>query len=118
MAHGHGPPGEDPEEIRAFADSHLRGGLPLARVLEQGRNGRGVWAAFESETPIERAELNVTKDAGPWTGRWWDTVPAAVDPSGGRVSAEIPDGATAYYLNLIDARGLIVSTEHVEVGSE
>ena len=113
MAHGH-EPGEAPEEIRAFADSKLRGGLPLATIVEQGRTGRRVWAAFDAEAPIERAELNVTKDVGPWTGRWWDTVPAAVDPPTGRVSAELPEGTTAYYLNLIDDRELIVSTEHVE----
>jgi len=32
----------------------------------------------------------------------------------GRASAVIPEGATAWYLNIIDGRGLVVSTPHEE----
>jgi hypothetical protein len=35
----------------------------------------------------------------------------------GRVSAAVPEGATVWYLNLIDERGLTVSSEHETVDS-
>ena len=112
MIHGHGPPGENPEEIRAFADAILKDGKPLARITDQGRDGQRAWATFESPTPIAKAELLFTKDDGPWQKRAWEAVPAEVDRDGKRVTAQVPPGATADYLNLIDDRGLIVSTEH------
>lgn len=115
MPHGHGGPGENPEEIRAFADSLLKGGVPLAKITGQGRQGRQVWATFRSRVPVVRAELNLTKDRGPWQDRQWEALPAQVD-SPGRVTATLPEGVTVYYLNLIDQRGLVVSTEHVELG--
>jgi len=115
MPHGHGGPGENPEEIRAFADSILKGGVPLGRVIAPGREGHRVWATYDSASPIAKAELNFTKDAGPWTKRMWETQPAELDSEHHVVSADLPDGVTVYYLNLIDARGLVVSTEHVEL---
>ena len=39
MPHGHGGAGENPEEIRVFADSILKGGSPLPRITDQGREG-------------------------------------------------------------------------------
>jgi hypothetical protein len=37
MPNGH-PPAGDPKEITAFADSILRGGAPLTKLLGQGRD--------------------------------------------------------------------------------
>jgi hypothetical protein len=42
-------------------------------------------------------------------------VPAELDAAGGKVATSLPDGAKAYYFNLIDARGLTVSTPHDEL---
>ena len=36
MPHGHGPAGENPEEISVYADSFLRNGKPLAKITEHG----------------------------------------------------------------------------------
>ncbi|MBN2452495.1 MAG: acetylxylan esterase [Lentisphaeria bacterium] len=114
MGHGQGQ-GQSPEEIRAFADSILRQGEPLPRVTRQGRNGNRVWTEFESRVPVPRAELNVTRDTGKWQDRHWEALAAEIGP-GGRISAELPEGVTVYYLNLFDNRGCVVSTEHVELG--
>ena len=114
MPHGHGGPGENPEEIRVFADSLLRGGQPLARVTGQGREGNQVWATFEAVVPAVKAELNTTKDTGAWQERHWEATPAQVEGTA-KVTATLPEGTTAYYLNLIDRRDLVVSTEHVEL---
>jgi len=112
MPHGHGAAGENPPEIHAFAESLLNGGAPLAQVTGQGRRGADVWASYESSLPIVRAELNFTRDEGRWQQRKWETVPATLAPAAHRATVRLPAGVKVYYLNLVDSRGLIVSTEH------
>jgi len=112
MQHAHGGPGESPEEIRAFADSIVNGGVPLARITGQGTDDGAAWAEYESKTPIVSATLNYTRDGGAWQKRNWETLPATIDGARHRASAHVPDGATAWFLNLTDNRNLIVSGEH------
>lgn len=111
MPHGHGGAGENPEEIHAVANHLLRGGKPLARITAQGQDGETAWTTFAAEVPVKRAELCFTRDTGQWQDRTWESVPAMV--GNGRASATIPAGTTVYYLNLIDERGLLVSSEHL-----
>jgi dienelactone hydrolase len=112
MPHAHGGAGENPEEIRAFADYLLRDGPPLARIRETGRDGTAVWATYTSEVPIVKAELNYTSDTGRWQDRKWEAIPA--QQTEGRISATLPDGTRVYYFNLYDQRDCVVSTEHQE----
>jgi dienelactone hydrolase len=116
MEHGHGGPGETPEEIHAFADSLCKDGIPLPSIRKQGRSGARVWADFSSKTSIAKGELNFTKDKGEWSTRKWETIPAVV--SGSCVSAVLPLGTTVYYLNIEDARNLLVSAEHAVLEPE
>lgn len=119
MVHGHGAAGENPEEIRAFADSLVNGGKPLARVVRQSpdqgdKTGR-VWVEWETdaELPIQKAQINFTRTAeGRWKDRVWETAPAEIDAATRRATATLPADAAVYYFNLIDVRGLIVSSEH------
>ena len=115
MPHAHGGAGENPEEIRAFADSFCKRGAPLARVTKQGRDGKAVWVTFKSKSPIAKAELCFTRSNGKWQDRKWETLAAQLDGKRSRVTADLPDGTTVYYVNLIDDRGLVVSTEHKEM---
>lgn len=117
MPHGHGDAGEGPKEIFSFADSILRGGAPLPRLLEQGRQGTQVWAAFQSPRKLLKAELNITRDLGKWPARKWEALPAQVDAAG-RVTAALPEGVTVYYLNVFDDRECVVSTEHEELARD
>jgi hypothetical protein len=118
MGHGH-PPSGDPAEITAFADSVLLGGKPLVKVCDQGRTGRDVWATFSSEVPVKQAILNYTKDTGPWPGRFWEQLPITLDLPRHRVTGQLPDeGWTAWYINLVDERDLVVSTPHEEAHRE
>ena len=131
MPHGHNPESEKAQEVCAFADHVLRNGPPLARLTKQGTGEGKVWATFEAITPVAKAELNFTRDAGEgvhfrhvrvantrtWTKRTWETIPADLDTAQNKVTAVIPAGATVCYLNLIDEKGLVVSTEHVEGGA-
>lgn len=114
MPHGHGPAGEDPEEIRVFADSLLKDGKPLIRIVDQGQTGKQLWATYQSDVPVTKAELNYTVDTGRWQDRKWEQVAAMVDTGSKRISAAIPEEATVFYLNLFDDRNCAVSTQHVE----
>jgi dienelactone hydrolase len=110
MPHGHGGAGEKPPEIHAFAEQMLNGGKPLAKVTGQGVKDGQAWVTFTSGVPVTKAELCFTKASGKWQDRKWESAPATVDA--GKASAPLPDGATVYYINLIDERGLYVSGEH------
>ena len=113
MPHGHGPAGEGPKEIAAYADSFLRGGPPLPKITGSGRDGRSVWATFEAKVKVPRAELLYTRDGGHWQDRLWLTQPAAID--GGKVTATLPEGTRVWFINLYDERDCAVSTEHEEI---
>ncbi|MGC9318357.1 MAG: alpha/beta hydrolase family protein [Armatimonadota bacterium] len=113
MPHGH-EPGWSPAEIYVFADSILRDGPPLPHFAGQERRGGTITARVHSEVPLARAELVFTRDGGLWPEREWETAPAAID--GGVITAKVPEGARLYYLNAIDERGLLVSSEHQSSG--
>ena len=115
MPHSH-PPAGDPPEITHFAHSILKGKAPLPTVTGQGCEGRRVWATYRSEVPVSEAELNYTLATGNWERRRWERGPAVLDQKAGKATADLPQGTTVYYINLIDERGMIVSTEHEEIG--
>jgi hypothetical protein len=106
--------GAKPEEILAMAEAVCRKGPPLARIIAQGETAGVLWARYKSTIPIAKAELNCTSDSGAWQKRKWETTPARLDAKNRRASASLPSGARACYLNLIDEKGRLVSTEHVE----
>ena len=111
MVHGHDGPGESPEEINAFAESIVSGGIPLARVISHGRDKNRAWVEVKSATPLTLTELVYTRDGGPWQNRLWETIPAEIDAAQRRIAALLPEGVTAYYFNLTDNRNLLVSSE-------
>ena len=114
MPHGHGPAGENPEEIFTFANSFLKRGKPLARILDQGTLDDETWATFKTEASIVKAELCFTRSKGKWQDREWDTLPAQIDTATSRVKATVPKEATVFYLNLFDDRNCAVSSAHAE----
>jgi hypothetical protein len=111
MVHSH-EAGEAPEEIYAFAGQMLNGGVPLAIIKSQKRNGRSVQVKYKAVNPVIRAELLYTMDDTQWKDRRWRVNKAKINARKHVVTALIPDGTTAFFVNLIDTRGLIVSTEH------
>ncbi len=114
MPHGHGPAGENPEEVHVFANQILRGEKPLPKITEQGHSADEAWATFPSEALITKAELCFTRATGKWQDREWDQIPAEIDSKTNRVTAKIPADAKVFYMNLFDDRNCAVSTEHVE----
>lgn len=105
MKHGH-PDGARPEEIFAYAGAMLRGERPLVRIERAERE------SVKFRGKVLKAELNYTKAGGKWQERLWETVPAEIRGSVARAAA--PEGATAWFFNLVDERGLVVSSEHFE----
>ncbi|MDA3924980.1 MAG: prolyl oligopeptidase family serine peptidase [Kiritimatiellae bacterium] len=112
MPHGQGQ-GSKPEEIAAFADSVVKQGAPLVKFKSQREKDGKVWATFENSVPVVKAELNYTCDTGKWQDRKWVALPATIQ--GNKVTATLPEGTKVYYINLVDERKLVVSSEHVEV---
>jgi hypothetical protein len=124
MKHSHSA-GWAPEEIYAYADERLKGGKPLAKAGDSGwvsikETGDAVatkpsdlmkFNAFKSVSPIVKAELNYTTDSGDWKKRKWETIAARIGASGRTATASVPEGTTAWFFNLTDERGLIVSSE-------
>jgi dienelactone hydrolase len=117
MPHGHGGAGENPEEIRVFADNILKSGESLPAVTERGHEENRAWLVYTSKTPLVQAELIYTKDKGKWQDRLWESLPAVIEQNSHKVSALIPDGAKVFYMNLTDERGCVISSEHEELNS-
>jgi len=113
MPHGHGGPGENPPEIHTFANSYLKGETPLAMITKSERASREVTVTFRSETSIVSSELLYTKDAGPWTDRHWECIAARLGPN--TATADLPPGTTVYCINITDDRGLLVSSDLMEL---
>ncbi len=113
MRHSH-PDGAKPEEIHSYADFILKKGPPPAMVTAQGEDGSNGWANFRAAGSLKGAELNYTRDLGKWPDRKWESAPVEIDAAAGRVYAQLPAGVKAYYFNLIDASGQVVSSEHVD----
>ena len=107
MPHGHGPAGENPEEIHVFMNSILKRGTPFPVFQEYLGEGSQIMARFQGTVKIEKAELCFTKDNGVWTDRHWEAIPANLNSN--TVSAKRPDGSTAWYFNLYDERGCTIS---------
>jgi dienelactone hydrolase len=114
MPHGHGPAGENPEEIRVFMDSILQNGKPLPEVLGIERVGSQVSARYHSTVKIKSGELCFTRDIGAWQERKWESIPADLNAGSSFTSivANLPQTATVWYINVTDEGDCVVSTEH------
>lgn len=117
MPHGHGAVGEKPSEILSFADQMTRKGAPLPRITQVTREDRHVHLTFECPVSrvVAQAELNVTSDRGAWKERKWTSLPVTLDSCTGVVTADIPESATVYYINLFVEDGQVVSSVHEEL---
>ena len=114
MPHGHDGPGENPLEIKVFADSILRGGAPLARFDQQTLNSSTLTAIVDGPFPIIRATLLSTCSRDDdWQLHEWHETPAQLDKATGAVTAKLPEGTSAAFLNAIDSRDCVVSCENI-----
>lgn len=97
---GHSDAGQIHPVNRRFADSILKDGAPLPVVGRTQRQGNMVSASVESVRPILRAELAYTFDRPVTWKNIWKTKSAVL--RGKTVSAELPEGVSAFVLNVFD----------------
>lgn len=115
MGHSH-PAGWNPPDSYAFARSVTETGKPWATSLSAGAKDGQAVATFTSAKPVDGAVLVSTKDTGFTGKRQWVETPAVAINSGGAivVSAPLPAGTTAWYINL-RAGSLTVSSDFQEI---
>lgn len=113
MKHGHSPAWEVIEN-GIFVDAVLKPGPespPLAHLKDMQRVADRVTARFESARPIVKAELLYTTDTSAWPNRTWQISPMQLDE--GECSGTLPTSAPlAYFVNLTDDRGAVVSSAY------
>ena len=101
-------------EVDAFVDQELRGGKPLTTVGALAVEEGTVRVKVQSASPLTGAGLHYTTDVGPWSRRRWTSAPAKI--TGNLVAAPLPaTRPLVAYLGVVDARGLRVSSEFLEL---
>ncbi len=112
--HGHGPIGEEMSELPVFMNEHLKGEQPYPKIIGCSLSGRTISAEIAPETDVFGAQLVMTLKSGNWPEREWHTLGANYDESSRTVSAEVPDAAISAYLQVLDKRGIYVTSERFD----
>lgn len=96
-------------EGEVFIDSIVNGAAPLPQIGPLEVQGNRVAATVHAGTEPIRGELWWSSDSAeiPEPRRAWRKMPATCD--GNVISAELPEGATDYFLNAVDSRGVAVT---------
>jgi len=130
MPHGHGVSWEPDRvpEIYALADHLLKGTCaPLTRITKQPEAAEDgtVVLHYEGEQPVVSATLYYLTAALEYVQsvekkhldlvQQFEAAEARLDPATKTVTASLPEGCTWYYINLIDDRGCIVSSNLMAV---
>jgi cephalosporin-C deacetylase-like acetyl esterase len=121
MPHGH-PPGYNPTavpEIYVFVDSVLKGTPPLPRIVQQPAGATPVMT-YESPSAIRRGDIYFLSEPLAYKpnnelASVWKHADAKVDAEKHTLSATLPADAKAFYMNLTDDRGCVVSSNLVDV---
>ncbi len=110
LPHGHRE-GWAPREIAVFAEAHFLGAPGLPRITEQRTQAGKIVISLKSDVPLASAELFHTTDTGHWRKREWLRTPIPAQGRIGDLSVVTPDNATVCFVNLVDERKLIVSSD-------
>ena len=98
-------------EVDAFVDSVLKGGKPLPKMGDLNWEKPTASTTVSSATPLREAKLFFAKAEGSWQKRDWKSAPATIKD--GRITAILPtDRPIAFFLGVVDDRGLEVTTTH------
>ncbi|MFM9168023.1 MAG: acetylxylan esterase [Verrucomicrobiota bacterium] len=115
MGHSH-PAGWNPPDSYAFAKSVVETGKPWGGSPSSKTESGTAVAVFHSTKPLTRAVLISTTDKGFTGTRKWVETPAMAASGGGgtTVSAPLPSGTTAWYINAY-AGDLTLTSDYQEV---
>jgi len=111
MPHGHSE-GWSPEEIYCFTGHHLCGFPGLPEIGAATVSGNIISAVVKSERKLVKAYLVVTEsqtDWKDWVSWKWQEIPAHIGR--GKVWADLPEKSKAYFLAVIDDKGMYVSSK-------
>ncbi len=112
MIHSH-KAGWEIEEIYAFANSIVKGSEPLLN-LNKTKVQKGTFSVSVSKPDkVEQVQLLYTTDSGIWNQRQWQATAAQLKKS--KIKATIPDHATTVFMQVTDERGLMVTSDYVEI---
>lgn len=106
LPHGHIWTFPEPDE---FIDRSLKG-VSFPQVLLSKTSGNLAKASTTEE--LKEAELNYTRDRGPWQQREWTRLPATI--SARAIEGELPDGALTFFFTARIKDGLRISSEYQE----
>ncbi|MGJ8724625.1 MAG: alpha/beta hydrolase family protein [Roseibacillus sp.] len=116
LRHGHGPPWNKPDSY-AFAQRVVGQGMAGPRGIwcrerAAKREGSRVTVTFETSREAETGVLVSTIDEGVTGDRTWVETPAELEKmaDGWRVSGELSEGTTAWFVNL-SSGGLTASSD-------
>ena len=115
MGHSHRA-GWTPPDSYAFADSVVYSGEPWLVQAESGLSKDSVRIEMTAAKPLDSASLVWTTDAGFTGSREWVQSPASLSRDGEtwRVTAELPDAVTAWFVN-VRSGDLTASSDYHEV---
>jgi len=115
LGHGHEAAWNRPESY-TFAERVFRDGKPWIRQTTLLQKGRQLTGSFLSEIPVEKARLVWSTERGFTGGRTWQEAGADFFTQGGSwtVSADLPEGTTAAFLNLY-CSGRIATSDYWEI---
>lgn len=109
MPHGH-PPAGDPPEILAWAEHFLKGGEKPIGIVSAQLSGGAVRGTYSGGDPAAAELLYTASSDKVLARREWFAAPARFDGRGKTFSADVPAGATMFFVNLKDGKGLTAST--------
>lgn len=115
LGHGHRPPWNAPDSY-AFAESVLRTGKPWCEPTNSERKEGSLQIDFVSSKRLAKSVLVWTADTGLSGERRWNRSPARLTKQADHwaVRAELPEGATAWFVNVLTDDGLTVSSDYQE----
>ena len=114
MLHGHGV-GWQKADLYAFADSVVKGGKPLPSLGRPEFDPQTRIVRVKTTGKLAGASVHYTVHGGKWKGRDWEDIPCEIGADEATGRKPLPEGVTALNVNAKDDRGLLISSEIVEV---
>lgn len=117
LGHSHSA-GWKPKEIYTFADQITRGTQDLPQIASCESKGTAVKVHVTSQVPVVHTELRYATDTSDWFKIEWFIHEASYDSQTHLIHAEIPENAVAFFIQITDERGCLVSTPVHELASK
>lgn len=109
MGHSH-EQGWKPQEIYIFADSIVMKGLSLPRIVAVREVNNQLYLSYESVDPLSKVELYYTENDENQLNIIWEKVHCDFASTSEKViRISIPAVAVAYFVNLYDSHGNVIS---------